>query len=392
MILSITVYVLFAALLIWGGKFAGFKDTQFHEDSFSLELSKSLRGFAALGIIIHHTAQMFSFQDLQELSLFVNAGYLFVSIFFFCSGFGLIKSMQSKPNYFNGFIKNRIVKTLVIPFYINVALYALFWLAIGKEFAPLEWVCNLTGLSLINEHAWYPITAAILYLVFFLLFKNEKNKKLSYIIMAVFIVLLGLLFCFRGHAVWWIKGPRNEWWTQDKMFWFTGEWWVNACPAFFIGMLFGRFETNIRTWFMKGYWLKLIPLLLITVGACLLNTYIQDAFGYWTEYEKAGPGITDKIITYFCQIPYSMLFCISIFVIMYKYHAVNPVGRFLGNMSLETYLMNMMALEICYLIIARNTTEPYLALCTLAVIATTIVLGLLFKLLCNCVMRKKTIH
>ncbi len=391
MILSIVVYVLFAALIVWGGKFAGFRDTEFYEDSFSLDVTKSLRGIAAFGIILHHIAQNELFQQTETLFLFRDAGVLFVSIFFFCSGFGLIKSMQSKPGYFNGFIKKRIVKTLVIPFYISVALYAVFWLAIGQKFEPLEWVCNLTGISLINEYAWYPVTAAILYLMFCLLFKKGTHQKLSYILMALFILALGVLFCFRGHSVWWM-GERTQWWQQDKMFWFSGEWWVNTCPAFFIGMIFGRYETNIRTWFMRGYWFKLIPLLVLTVYAAGVNAAGQTAFGYWSEYMRPGPGITDKLLTYLCQIPYCMLFCVSIFVVMFKYHSVNPVTRFFGNMSLETYLMNYMAIVGCSIILLRQHTELYRALYTAAVVAATILLGLLFKFLCNCAMHKKTLH
>ena len=62
MYLTYTVYVLILALLIWGGKFAGFKKECFHEDSSSLEAMKSLRGFAAIGVILHHISQENAFQ------------------------------------------------------------------------------------------------------------------------------------------------------------------------------------------------------------------------------------------------------------------------------------------------------------------------------------------
>ena len=112
MYLTYTVYLLILLLLLWGGKFAGFKKEDFHEDSASLDSFISLRGFAAIGVILHHISQENAFQwagggygKPGELSIFVNAGFLFVSIFFFCSGYGLIKSLETKPDYFNGFIK-----------------------------------------------------------------------------------------------------------------------------------------------------------------------------------------------------------------------------------------------------------------------------------------------
>ena len=173
MYLTYTVYLLILLLLLWGGKFAGFKKEDFHEDSSSLDSFMSLRGFAAIGVILHHISQENAFQwagggygKPGELSIFVNAGFLFVAIFFFCSGYGLIKSLETKPDYFNGFIKKRIVKTLVIPYYVSILIYGLLRFASGERFAPLQWVSHLLGFSMVNEYAWYPIVAFFLYLAF----------------------------------------------------------------------------------------------------------------------------------------------------------------------------------------------------------------------------------
>ena len=61
MYLTYAVYALCLVLLVWGGKFAGF-GRRFHEDSTSLPVMKSLRGFAALGVILHHISQEAAFQ------------------------------------------------------------------------------------------------------------------------------------------------------------------------------------------------------------------------------------------------------------------------------------------------------------------------------------------
>ena len=50
-------YALVLGLMIWGGKFSGFKKDQFHTDSTSLDVTKCLRGLAALGVILHHISQ-----------------------------------------------------------------------------------------------------------------------------------------------------------------------------------------------------------------------------------------------------------------------------------------------------------------------------------------------
>ena len=201
MYLTYTVYALIIALLIWGGKFAGFKKDQFHEDSSSLDEMKSLRGFAAIGVILHHISQEGAFQMANgrgnpgELSPFVNAGFIFVAIFFFCSGYGLIKSYETKPDYLNGFMKKRVLKTLVIPYYVSIVIYGLARFGSGERFAPLQWVTNLIGITMMNPYAWYPVIAAILYIAFYLIFKNVKNKKLCYVLMGVVILALGMGFC-----------------------------------------------------------------------------------------------------------------------------------------------------------------------------------------------------
>ena len=109
-IIDKVVAYLFIVLLFWGGKNKFGKKDEFNDDFLSLEVMKSLRGFAALGVILHHISQEYFFQEEGVLSVFVNAGAFFVSIFFFCSGYGLLKSLDTKKDYLKGFIRKRIVR------------------------------------------------------------------------------------------------------------------------------------------------------------------------------------------------------------------------------------------------------------------------------------------
>ncbi len=415
MYLTYTVYALILALFIWGGKFAGFKKENFHEDSASLDSFMSLRGFAAIGVILHHISQEDAFQKAGnfgakpgELSIFVNAGFLFVAIFFFCSGYGLIKSLETKPDYFNGFIKKRVLKTLVVPYYVSILIYGLLRFISGERFAPLQWVTNLIGITMMNPYAWYPIIAAFLYLFFYLTFKNIKNRKVCYIIMAAFMLLLAMIFCVNGHFTWF-AGPKNwwlgasplqsKWWAQQQVWWLSGEWWINSCPAFLIGMLFAQFDTQIRDWFRKFYWGKLVLVLVLTLAAMILSGFGQMRFGWWSEFNGNGPDIGNKIITYFCVIPYSMLFPVLLFTIMLKYKVSNPVSRFFGRLSLETYMMNLIAITAFRFLLYKWTrqygnmpiykTGHYnLAIYFAAVFAVTILLAFLYKFLCGLIQKR----
>ena len=163
MYLSYVVIGLLIVLMLWGGKFSGFKE--FHEDHFGLENTRSLRGIAALGVIVHHISQRDFFQDSGELHSFVNAGFLFVSVFMFISGFGLARSLKNKPDYLKGFLRKRL-PVIVVPFYVSIVICSIVLRLIGIRFYWPRLILNLIGLMPANEYAWYPIVLTILYIVF----------------------------------------------------------------------------------------------------------------------------------------------------------------------------------------------------------------------------------
>ena len=101
------IYPLLVVVLLWGAK--PFGRGKWNEEAFSLRQMKALQGFFAICIMLHHIGQKTCASWLEDaliipgLEFFVPIGYLFVSMFFFCSGYGLYKSIQTKPNYLKGF-------------------------------------------------------------------------------------------------------------------------------------------------------------------------------------------------------------------------------------------------------------------------------------------------
>ena len=141
-LLTYAVYIVLLVLLVWGGKIATKKKTTdgFHDDFMSLEVTKSLRGLAAIGVILHHISQEALFQQCKELSFFVNAGYFFVAIFFFCSGYGLYKSIKSnkiilKQMDLIGKIENisNSLFRLITPSFVNLSSISIRLLAISPN-------------------------------------------------------------------------------------------------------------------------------------------------------------------------------------------------------------------------------------------------------------------
>ena len=388
-LLKQVIFFFYLALFIWGGSNKFGKKLEFNDDHTSLEAMKSLRGFAAIGVILHHISQENVFQSQKVLSPFVNAGAYFVAIFFFCSGYGLIKSLDTKQNYLKGFIRNRIVKAIVVPFYVDVLIYGLLMYFAGYKLPKERWIFNALGLTMMNEYAWFPIVLAFLYLAFFLCFRFIKNRPVCLGIILLFIIGLGIGFCYNGHFAWW-HGENNwwltpaaakaEWWQAEKALWFNGEWWVNSAPAFFTGLVFASYEKHIVAFFKKAYIVKFLILLAITMVFYKLSSWGQAKFGYWTEWNGAGPGIAEKMKTYFCQVPLFLFLVFAIMIFMMKYHVSNPVTRFFGKYSLHTYLMNLAALTALRFL-QQDKTSPIkagkydLLIYAVAVIAASVLLG-----------------
>lgn len=372
------VALLFFALLLWGRKNQFCEKGAFNDDFTNIEVMKSLRGFAALGIVIGHAYEIFlgyggfnfyplgavvdhsalepAFQYKGFFSLFPITATYCVSIFMFCSGFGLVKSLNTKKDYFKGFVKNRIGRALVIPFYVDALIYGLYMLLTNMPLKNEQWVCNLLGITLMDQYAWFPIVLTILYFLFYLCFRYIKKRSTCYAIILVVMITLGVGFCFNGHYVWWV-GPENwwveketamaaKWWQWDAVRWFCGEWWVNTMPAFFTGIIFSTYEEKIVAFFKKSYAKRFCALLVITAALFTLSEFTFEKFGYWSEFQMNGPEIMDKLITYFTQIPVMALFPITVFIFMMKFRTINPVTRFYGKYAFYTYLMNLMAIEL----------------------------------------------
>ena len=397
MYLSIAIYCICLFLFIWGISIA--PKGKFHTDYITRDVTLSMRGLAAIGVILHHISQEELFQTKGELGLFLNAGYLYVAIFFFCSGYGLLKKFDDDPGYLNGFLKKRL-PVVIVPYYVSILFYGIFNIIIGNHLEPLQWVTNLLGVTMMNEYAWYPVVLVILYVAFYLIFRREGSRVQKLVYMLIVIFAMGMFFCVEGHFLWWAGSTPNwwmnpysadsdKWYLQQKVFWLSGEWWVNSQIAFLFGMVYETFEDKITAFFRKRYLLKIAVLIVITIAAHVLTAFTQAVFGYWAEFRGEGPAIGAKIICYFTQLPHVIFFVLFILVFTMKIRTINPVTRFFGRYSLDTYMMNLMALLIFRPVFldfpGRVISNPAIGmpLFVVCVFAGTIVLALIFHKCCQ---------
>ena len=149
------ILLVVGVILVLGVKFAG--AGKWHEDAWSLSVSKGLQGICAVLIVLHHTAQMLiqASQMLGRpdesgpLAILEEVGVCFVGIFFFFSGYGLLQSLNKKEDYLKGFFRKRL-PVILIPFYLVIVIFLAFYFFVGDDLGgATEWISYLLGWKLI---------------------------------------------------------------------------------------------------------------------------------------------------------------------------------------------------------------------------------------------------
>lgn len=346
-------YVVYAILLvsfIIGIKIAPRK--QLHEEKgFSLDAMTSLKGMMALFVLCHHISQKKLFQETHTIPVFEHIGFLFVGIFFLCSGYGLYKSFSTKENYLKDFPKKRILP-IIVSYFVMILIYTVYYLNVGNNFTPLQWDLKLSGLILINSQAWYVYVIAIMYFAFYLIYRNEKLRKYGVSLLFAIALVQGAWFVFNGHFPWWL-GPKDwwkngglfsaPWWKSPVALLFEGEWWVNSTVAFAFGVLVAEKEKAIIEWFKKLFWLKFALIIVVCTAINYAGTHAVWNIGYWTEF-GGDLGIWRKGVCYLIQCVQTIASCLIVITVMQKFYVSNSFYRFYGKRSLEVYLIQEMIL------------------------------------------------
>ena len=322
--------VLSVLLLLIGAKVSRRK--QWQENPLSLEASKSIKGFAAIAIILHHLSQELA-EDAGPLGFFEDLGVLFVGLFFFFSGYGLYTSLKTKKNYLDSFLMKRLT-TVLIPFFSCNAVFLIAACIEGARFTPSELIAVITGWSLLNSHMWYVVEIVLLYLFFYIYYRLIKNRTVATIAMGISVALMmtaSLLLC------------HGE--DYSCRYWFMGEWWYNASFLFVIGIISSKHSEGLVKFARKGFPVLVPVLAILTVLLRLQTAYALFTWSYWSEIPGVDPAYMDKLRCLSVQLPWIFVFVCLVLLIMMKVRFGNPVLRFLGNISLELYLIHNIFLQ-----------------------------------------------
>ena len=133
---------------------------------------KAMQGMAALCIMLHHCGQRTSAPWIDKqyyspgLGFFVPIGFILVSLFTFCSGYGLYKSFKDKEGYLtNRFILKRIVPIVLLHYAVTFIFLGVRF-ALGEKIKGAKLLWYVTSLKLCNPNSWFVIVIPFFYLCF----------------------------------------------------------------------------------------------------------------------------------------------------------------------------------------------------------------------------------
>lgn len=326
----LTVFpVLYLIFTFFGARFAG--KGEFSKDYISRDQSKLIQASACVGIVLHHLTQQitgYGVVNKGPITIFNHIGFLFTALFFFFSGYGLIVSYNTKPDYLRGFLGKRL-PTVLIPFWvINLLGVVLCGAILGKHYTTGEVISDITGLTLVNSNGWFIIEIVILYLAFYVFFDLIKNKDVALTLLCMFTILIIIYSFFQGHDL-----------PGDKSHWFKGEWWYNSTVTFIFGMLYARFKDKITGFSHRHYRLLLMLFSVMCVITVFLSVVAVQRYGYYHEHVSFKIKY-DEAVTLLSQSVACIVTTMLVLLMNMKLTLGNRALKYISGISMELFLIH----------------------------------------------------
>lgn len=365
-------YFSLALLLFFGASCAG--RGAWNEECTSLKQTRALQGIAALGVALHHLAQKScgpwhpSAYIVYGLEFFLNIGYLFVAVFFFCSGLGLYKSFRGKPDYLKGFLRRRVLP-IVLAFYLSEFLYTGVRLLMGGKMDFIRALRFLSGLHMANFNAWYLVVIPFFYLAFWAAFRFCRREGAAILWVFAFTLAYAVLCAS--------VDPESGRWME-------GEWWYNTVLLFPLGLLFGKHEKSVIRFFRKGYWFWLLFFSAAVPALFFASEYLVGI--RWSQYTQYGNMKTAyRLLSAGSRWLAGAAFMTFCFLLLMKIRLGNKALAWLGGMSLDFYLTHGIFVEMFgYSFLDAAPSVVYIRnvpAYAAAVLACTVPASLLFRAL-----------
>lgn len=338
----ISLIVILAVITIIGIKFS-----RFHSDYMGLSQTTAIKGFFAVVIVMSHMLSytMIMFPGDAVYAKIINyIGQLMVTLFFFYSGYGIVVSLEKKKDYYDTFLKTRLLK-LLLHFDIAVFLFLILNIALSKSYPLNQYITCWIGWGTIGNSNWFIFDTFIFYIIAFVAMTIKKHTGTGMKIFASVVTVMCLFF----------------WAIMFMHFGREATWWFNTIFCFPAGIWYGVFKGKIDLFAKKWYFYW--PALLMICGVF--------AYLYTKRFD----------VIYFSVL--APVFCVLITFITMKVKFDNKILAWLGKHSFSIYITQ----RIPMIIMTHFGANKNSILFTILVVLTVFPFAWLFSMLLSWVDR-----
>ncbi len=209
-------------------------------------MTESLKGIFTFFVILRHINNRCGLvSDWRLLLIFDSFGYLSVAMYFFISGFGLMRAYKTREGYLDMFPQRRL-----LPFYIDclftVVLYAIFK-GFTTGFTAGEFFRSMFFGYTIVENGWYLQAILVFYVLFYFVFSTKLGTKLKILLMLAASLIYMDVCIHYGR----------------------GEWWYSSILSLSFGFAWGAYAERVEA-FLTGLVKYVLTLLASLAAFCVL--------------------------------------------------------------------------------------------------------------------------
>ena len=270
--------------------------------------------------------------DSLYAAFFPMIGQLMVAMFLFYSGYGCYESFQHKENYLKGFLKKRVLKTLV-NFAAALLLYVLVNLLFRFHYSAKEYLLCWIGWESIGNSNWYIFTILALYCMTWLGFAVERKTAAR--LSVPIVSLLCVAYIYFMHAA-----GKESWWYDTSLCYPFGMM-ASACKE--------KFSRQLRS---TAKWLGWLA---AALSAFLVSYKIGGLFFFFS----------------------ACFFCLVVVVITARLKIGNRPLSWMGKHLFEIYILQRLPM----ILLSRFPVRDPMLFSSLAICATMLLAGMFQRFL-----------
>ncbi len=304
-------------------------------DYLSRDNTAEIKGIFIYLVFLSHfkTYATFNFNlDLWVIDLLGIIGQLMVTMFLFCSGYGVFEAIKRKGQvYIDKFPINRIGKTF-FDFAFSIVLFIILGYFTNRKFTMGQIALSFTGWTSVGNSNWYMFAIFSLYITTYLSFKLvKKHNFISLCLMSI----LSLIYVY----------------TLSKL---QPDRFSNTYLCYGAGMWYSFYKDKLDTVLQNKPWIYYISL----IGLFALFIWVFPLRG-------------SRIMMYNIV---SIIFCILITFILMKVSLKSKGLIWLGNHLFWIYILQRIPMIILSKLGFSIMPLIYLTLCAIITIILAIII------------------